>query len=117
MVSLHHLVSVMDIEANPSEHAAQQQQQQQQQQQSNGSRWSIASQTSRLVWDWLQDSGYRLLRFILCIVFLCIIPTGYSDVRKILVRLANISELESNASAILNNVQRRPNYQDGKFSE
>ena len=89
----------MDTEANLPHHVGQTQQQQQQQR--HGSRWSIASRASRIVWDWCQDSGYRLLRFILCIVFLCILPAGYSDVRQILLKLADNTVLESNTNTVL----------------
>ena len=88
----------MDTEANLPHHVGQTQQQQQQR---HGSRWSIASRASRILWDWCQDSGYRLLRFILCIVFLCILPAGYSDVRQILLKLADNTVLESNTNTVL----------------
>lgn len=94
----------MDIEAGPPR-------------QQRGSRWSIASRTSRMIWEWALDSGYRLIRFILCIVFLCVIPAGYSDVRKILVHLADNTVLESNAKAVLKIFQNETNRTGAKFAE
>ena len=85
--------------------------------QKEGSRWSIASQTSRMIWEWALDSGYRLIRFILCIVFLCVIPAGYSDVRKILVTLADNTVLESKTIDILKKITNETSVNNTRFSE